>query len=194
MLWALFAYQSEVVYRSFVVPIEFRNLNRDFVLKDPVPLEARVTLAASEQSFRTLDPNSIIISINLENKKKGSTTFTITESYVSLPSTVNLFNVEPSSVKIQLQELVEVNLPVEVKTSGYLPGKLKLASTSSEPVSVKILIPQSDVSSIKKIFTEPVDLNLVNSSTKVITKLNIPPGYKVKSGQSDFVTVNIEVR
>jgi YbbR domain-containing protein len=57
-----------------------------------------------------------------------------------------------------------------------------------------MLIPQGDVSSIKKIYTESVDLSLVNSSTKVMSKLNIPPGYKLAAGQSDIITVNVGVR
>lgn len=194
VLWALFAYQSDVVYRSFEVPIEFRNLNPDLVLKDPVPLKTRITLAGSEQSFRTFDPNSIIISVNLEDQKKGSTLFAVTDNNLKLPSNISLFNVEPSAVKIQLQELVKAILPVEVRRNGSLPGKLKLTSISAVPEKIEILVPQGDVSLIKKIYTEPIDLRLVSGTTKVIVKLNIPPGYKLAAGQNDFVTVDIKVK
>ncbi len=193
-LWFLFAYQSDVVYRSFVVPIQFRNLHSNLVMKEPVPLETRITLAASEQSFRAFDPNSILISIDLENKKKGISSFIITENNLNLPSNIGLFNVEPSSLKIQLQELVEVTLLIEVKTTGLLPGKLKLVSISPEPSKVKMLIPQSEIPSTKKIFTQPVELNLVNASVMIPGRLNIPPGFRLSDGESDAVVIDVRVK
>src|SRR5699024_2510125 len=56
VLWLALTYPSETVYRTYALPIEYRNLESTrFSLQDSIPLKPRVTFAGPEQVFRTLD-------------------------------------------------------------------------------------------------------------------------------------------
>src|SRR5699024_6544085 len=79
ILWFSFAFQNENVFRTFSVPIEYRNLSTsEVVLKDSVPSEARITLSGSEQAFRSLDPSQIAVSFDMANQDTASTELLIT--------------------------------------------------------------------------------------------------------------------
>jgi diadenylate cyclase len=185
--WFLFAFPSGIVYRSFVVPIEYRNLPADFSLEDTSPLTTRVTLEGSEQAFRLLDPAAIAVSINLSELSRGTNNIYITGEDLNLPSGVELYNAEPGMVKIIARTMKEAEVSVEVRTTGK--GKVKI---SVEPKNVKLLIPESRGGAPRAVNTLPVDISKINKPTTLRSRLVLPAGVRLADGEKGEVTISIE--
>lgn len=96
--WFVFAYHTEMVQRTFVVAIEYRNLPSDWLLEEPKPVEARVTLTGSEQAFNLLNPGSLIISLDLSKIQEGNQYFLIGQENLRQPSNLSLYRIEPNPI------------------------------------------------------------------------------------------------
>lgn len=194
ILWFSFAYQSGTVYRSFSVPIEYRNLqNSNLALQDSLPMQARVTLAGPEQAFRTLDPSSLVITFNLSKDTLQSDELMITENNINLSNDFRLYDVNPRSLKISTSELKQTQLPVKIPTKGTLSDQLELASISAEPESVTVSVPSDDIIP-DSIVTEAVNLSEIKESIKITKKIMIPSGLKLPDITPREIVITIKIR
>jgi diadenylate cyclase len=190
VLWFVFAYQSEVVYRTIMAPVEFRNISTELGIKDPVPLEARVTLAGSEQAFRLLDPSAVVISIDLSKLTPGANTLIISEDNLNIPSQINLYDVEPPTFKLNVQALKTVQVPVEVRTTGKLPADFKSYKINTDPENVYLIIAENS-SAPKNVSTEPVDLSSLTGSTKLTRRFIPPANSRLSPDQKPEINISI---
>ncbi len=102
--WFLFAYQSEMVFRTFTVPIEYRNLQAKIGLVGNTPNNVRVILSGSEQAFRLLDPTTLAVSIGLGKLEPGKNEIVISEDNLDIPSNIQLYEVEPRILHVTAQD------------------------------------------------------------------------------------------
>ncbi len=194
IFWLAFAYQTETVYRTFSVPIEYRNLQSShIILRDSVPLEARVTLSGPEQAFRLFEPSQLVVSFNLAGKA-GADRLDITAKNLNLPSDLNLYEVTPRSLEVKARKLEPVTLPVNITTRGQLPGSLSLQSMKTEPDSVVVMTADPKENLPGSLDTEPVDLGSLKQSTSVTKALQLPEGTRLQSGTPNEVTIHIRIK
>ncbi|MDP4192896.1 MAG: diadenylate cyclase [Bacteroidota bacterium] len=193
VLWLIFAYQSESVFRTFTVPIEFRNLNPKLILEEPVPTDCRVTLSGSEQGFRMLRPSDLVVSLDIDKLEKGENETMISKENIKLPSGVRLYNVEPKSVRIYAAALRYINAPVRVQTTGRLPGNLRLQGLVPEVQVVTLRIPEKGNYEQRTVYTEPLDLSSVTSSSKVSLRLMPPRNSRLLPEQNSEINVRVIV-
>ncbi|HEX2867553.1 MAG TPA: diadenylate cyclase [Ignavibacteriales bacterium] len=191
--WALFANQSDKVYRSYTVPIEFRNLRPDLALEDPVPMEGRVTLAGSEQAFRLFNPSNLIISINMERLEKGDNEIMVARDNLELPSGVDLYRVEPRVLKLKADAMKLVRVPVRVQTMGSASGNVRFVKLNAEPSSVMLRVPDNSYSVPKYVSTEPIDLSDVRESSAIPSRLIPPKKTRLLPEQSPEIMVKVQV-
>ena len=194
IFWFAFAYQTETVYRTFSVPIEYRNLqSSNIVLQDSVPLEARLTLAGSEQAFRLFDPSALAVSFNLSNYS-GDSNLNITEQNVNLPSDLSLYEVSPRSLKIKARKLTQHTLPLKIATRGSLPANLSLISIKAVKDSITVLTEDSNHNLPKSLQTEPVNLSNIKNSTSLTVALVTPGNVTLPDSISKQVEISVKVK
>jgi diadenylate cyclase len=103
VLWLLFAYRVETIRRTFVVPIEYRNLLETWVIDDPRPTRAELTLSGSERAFDMLDASDLIVSFNLDRVRSETPYSFKTEAHLKgLPEALNVNQIRPASVTIRV--------------------------------------------------------------------------------------------
>lgn len=192
--WLLFAYRPDVVYRPMVVPIELRNVPPEFGLDEDIPSEARVTLAGSEQTFRLQDPAGLVATLDLANIEEGMNEFTLTEDNLGLRAGIQLYNVEPRTIRIDAEPLRRVRAPVEVQTSGTLADSLELLGLFPRPDSVTLLVPDDQEIRALKVATQQIALGPVAGTTTLTTSLVPPEGTRLLPNQPTEIAVNVQVR
>lgn len=101
--WFVLAYDPQTIQRTFVVPIEYRNLAPEHVLDERAPAEARVTLSGSERSFRFLEPGTLKISINLAEASLGTQEIAITDRHIRLPQNLSLYRIDPRVIRMDIR-------------------------------------------------------------------------------------------
>lgn len=96
--WYLVIYEAETLQKNFVVPIEFRNLPEGLAIRSSRPQDARITVSGYENAFTLLDPNTLRVSLNVNDVKEGRQVIAIESGDVRMPGNLRLADVDPDSV------------------------------------------------------------------------------------------------
>lgn len=194
VLWFAFAYQTGTVYRSFSVPIEYRNLQaNEEVVQESLPMQTQVTLAGPQQAFRSLNPPDLVITFNLEEENLSSGELIITENHIEMPNDLQLYDVNPRTLDIKTKEVEQVTLPIKIPTVGSLPNQLELTELNTDPDSITINV-QLGTAVPDSLTTEPVDLSEIEESTEVERPLVLPSGINLPEDTSRNVTIAIKIQ
>lgn len=195
LLWFLLAYQSDVVYRSYMVPVEWKNLQGNLEIVENDPREARITLTGSEQAFRNLDPSALAISLDLQRLKKGNNKFLVAADNLVLPGDLKLYSVEPQVIKLKAEQMNSMRAAVRVQTIGSLPARYSMKYISVMPQSIVLRTPESYGSGTDIVLTEPVNLGAITSPvTTIKTRLIPPANSKLPPFQDPEVEVRVVVK
>lgn len=100
-LWFLFAYHTDTIQRTIVVPIEYRNLPPKFELVDPKPTHAELTLSGSQPAFAMLDVTALTISLDAKQVTDSQILrWQTSSSLTNLPSELSIERVRPETVVV----------------------------------------------------------------------------------------------
>ncbi len=191
LMWILFAYSPEVVYRSFDVPIEYWNVPPNWRIQEG-PNTVRVRLSGPDHAFRLVDPAQLAVTLLLDQPQDGENRLTIDRSNLNIPDQITLDGVDPEVVKVRAWPLTPTLLPVHVPSRGRLPDSLELVSLRAEPDSVTVLLPEGR--SPSRLVTEPVPLDSVSQTGSIKRGLVLPDGVLLPDQRTAEVTVHITVR
>ncbi|EMI42431.1 diadenylate cyclase [Rhodopirellula sp. SWK7] len=104
-LWLLFAYHTDTIQRTLVVPIEYRNLPSTLEIDDPKPTHAEVTLSGSEPAFAVLNPSELAVSLEVKDVDGRRVLSWQTEpNVVNVPKELHVQNMSPETIIITLRE------------------------------------------------------------------------------------------
>ena len=103
LAWFAVAYDPNTLQRTFVFPIEYRNLAKQLELEPRAPTECRVTLSGSDRHFRFLDPANVKVTLDLTDMAAGYHEFAISEKNMRLPANLNPYRIEPRTIRLQLR-------------------------------------------------------------------------------------------
>ncbi len=104
-LWLLFAYHTDTIQRTLVVPIEYRNLPATLEIDVPKPTHAEVTLSGSEPAFAVLNPRELAVSLEVKDVDGRRVLSWQTEpNLVNVPKELHIQNMSPETVIVTLRE------------------------------------------------------------------------------------------
>jgi len=194
ILWMAFGYQRDIVRRDFIVPIEYKNIPRNWQIDEMQVTDARVVLKGPEQAFRLLDERSLKLSLDLSGIADKKREFNLSADMINVPSNLTIADIVPAKIHVTASKRIPWTFPVHVNTQNALAHHLSLQRLSVAPSKVRVLISaQTDPDQIK-IETEPVDLKRILSTTTVDTKIVLPIGVALPEGQSPAARVQIKVK
>lgn len=105
LFWFLFAYHTETVQRTIVIPIEYRNLPEGWVVQEPKATYAEVTLAGSDQAFNLLDVTKLRVSLEVQKMHAGVATELPTEPNLqNVPSELRVSQIIPRFVTVSIRQ------------------------------------------------------------------------------------------
>lgn len=192
LMWSLFAYSSEIVHRSFDVPIEYRNLPPNWRILEEAQT-TRVTLSGPEHAFRLIDPAQLAVAFTLDEPVDGENRLTISRENLDIPAPIALDGADPEVVTLRAWPLTPTRLPVHVPTRGSLADSLELVSLEAEPDSVTVLTAADG--SHEQLTTEPLSLDSVGGGTSSINRaLVLPDGVFLSDQSAPTITVRVTVR
>ncbi len=189
-LWLVFGYQKGNIYRDFVVPIEFQNLSSDWVIDDFNPKEVTVTLVGSKQAFSLLNPQELKVTIDMSKIKEGAQTIFLTEDMVHRPLSLLVVKIKPNRIELLAHQLISINVPIKVQTSGSPPPGTILKKITVAPQFIQVLTPKKKIPS--NIPTEPIDLRNIAATTTLSANLIFPSYVKPLKENSVKVTIETE--
>jgi YbbR domain-containing protein len=149
------------------VPLEFRNIPPRLELMYYDVKAVSLNIKGQERLIRTIRPTDIRVWIDLTKAKKGEGIYAINKNNISLPLTVTVKNITPSSVKVSLEESVSRTVKIRPIVVGIPEKGYYIKSISVVPQTVDLEGASSEIKKVDKVKTEPLD---VTGRSETLTK------------------------
>ncbi|MFH1702294.1 MAG: CdaR family protein [Nitrospirota bacterium] len=149
------------------VPLEFKNIPPRLELMYYDVKAVSLNIKGQERLIRTIRPTDIRVWIDLNKAKKGEGIYAINKNNISLPLTVTVKNITPSSVKVSLEESVSKTVKVRPIVVGIPEKGYYIKSISVVPQTVDLEGASSKIKKVDKVKTEPLD---VTGRSETLTK------------------------
>ena len=192
VLWLAFAYQTESIRRDFVIPLEYRNLQSNWIIEEPKTKEASITLTGSQQAFNLLNQQTLKIIVDMSTLKEGRQSLLLSRDLVRYPSNLSVVTIQPDQIRITAYQMVATDIPIKVETTGTTPPGIVVRSIEATPSTIQVMaLPKKHKGLIAK--TEPINLSTITASTVVEPKIVFPSDIQLANGKRPTVRVIITI-
>ena len=170
-LWFFMTYkgQSETVVDA---SIEFKNIPKGLeILKQNIK-KVNLNIRGHERLMKNLNPAELRVVVDLTNAKQGEITHYFDKDNVTVPKAIKVLRIEPNHMKITLDESISRSLPVKALVVGSPAKGYTIQSIKVFPHSVTIEGPKTEVTKVRLIRTEPIEIAGLDSGFSVNARLN----------------------
>ena len=101
-LWFFFIFQASVVTKDVLVPVEFQKIPEGYKVTKANPAEVMITVSGKNQDIGDVLPKDFRVVVNLKDREPGVSVLDVTKESVTKPTYLEVIDVEPSSVKVEL--------------------------------------------------------------------------------------------
>lgn len=191
LLWLSVA-GEHVVERIMRVPLEFRNIPAELEVVGDPPATVDVRLRGSSGLLSRLEGTDVVAVIDLVSARPGSRLFHIRTDEVRAPYGVEVSQVVPGTLAIELEKsgrrVVPIVPPLEGDPApGYVVGRI-----TAEPSTVEIRGPESRVRRLAEAITEPVTVTGSRERVRDVVTVGVADS-ALRLSQPQSATVIVEI-
>ena len=191
LLWLTVA-GEHVVERSLRVPLEFRNIPPQLEITGDPPDNVDVRLRGSSAVLGRLDSGEVVAVVDLTGGRPGSRLFHLRNDEVRAPFGVEVAQVLPSTVSLELEKSATRMLPVIPAVLGEPAPGFVVGRRTAEPATVKVIGPESHVRALAEATTEPVNIAGSRERVRDVVTVGVTDA-AVRLDSSVSATVLVEV-
>ncbi|NTV50757.1 MAG: TIGR00159 family protein [Geobacteraceae bacterium] len=178
---------------TVTAPVRLHGVPEGLVLLRTLPEDVTVQIKAMSSLAPTPSKLDLTAEIDASKIAEGTTAIRISHDAITAPSGMTITSVSPSSVRVFAEKKVRKSVPVKVITKGSLPHGQLLSQVTSDPSSVVIEGPASQISQIISIATEDIDASQLERGKEYLKNLRLPEK-QVSVLRDTPVTIRLSVR
>lgn len=175
------------------VPLEYRNVPAHLeITGDPAAI-VEVRLRGSANLIKEVSAKEVSTIIDLDNMTPGEKTITLTAQNVQAPFGTEVIRINPSQVRLNLEQTISKTVSVVPTTQGEPAGGFELGEVLVDPSKIRVQGPESRLRTVDSIPTVPIPIDGKRSGLQQTIGLEIPdPQLRLQDPAS--VNVRIEIR
>jgi len=182
-LWLSFSKGMESL-ASFDVPIEFSNPEPKKEILSSSASKIKVLVSGASPLVNAVKPEQVKIILDLSQAEVGKIRFPVTPEHITLPPGISLKKIEPESIALALDTLVEKTLYVQPVWTGKLPDTLVMTRAEVIPETLVVRGGGRILSDRATLFTEPIPLDALTRSGRLFVSLAVNPASLEVAGNS----------
>ncbi|HUN56811.1 MAG TPA: CdaR family protein [Candidatus Binataceae bacterium] len=191
VLWIFVNAGQHGSLETFMVPILYRGLPPGFLITNQHPDNVHVQISGPRTLLSLIDPARLSLKIDLTNAGIGQMQFGITPESFAVPRGTDVTSLTPSQVTLDVDRIVERNVPVKLTLSGAVATGYEVKGASVTPATVTIKGPSKDVARIDAVATEPLAIDKATADDVGTVDLAALPG--MVRLETEAVTANVSV-
>ncbi len=191
VLWLTVA-GEHVVERSLRVPLEFRNIPAELEIVGNTPDTVDVRLRGSSAVLSRVQPGEIVAVIDLGAARSGSRLFQLRNEEVRAPFGVEVAQVAPATLALELEKSARRTVPVVPAMEGDPAPGFVVGRVSTEPATVEIVGPDSHVRQVAEATTEPVSVKDAKARVRDGVTIGVADA-SVRLVQAQNANVTVEI-
>jgi YbbR domain-containing protein len=178
LLWLVVS-GEQTVERSFRIPLEFSNLPMQLEIVGDPPGAVDVRVRGSSGLVSRIGAADLSAVIDLQAAKPGRRLFPLTETQVRVPFGLEVVQVTPSTVPVQLETSISKVVPIMPSVDGEPAPGFVVGPTASVPPTVELVGPETVLRTVTEAVTEPVSVK--GASAPVTEEVTVgPPNVAVR--------------
>jgi YbbR domain-containing protein len=190
-LWFVVA-GEHVVERSLRVPLEFRNVPEGTEIVGDPPATVDVRVRGSSGVLTRLEPGNVIVVLDMTEARGGSRLFHLRAEQVERPFGVDVVQIQPPTLSLELQATARKRVPVVPALEGEPARGFMVRAVRSDPETVEVVGPEEHVRQVNQATTEPVPITGATSYVRdVVTIGLVRSTVRLRQPQNANVTVEI---
>ncbi|WP_319523842.1 diadenylate cyclase [uncultured Desulfosarcina sp.] len=193
-IWFSFARGLEAL-ATLKVPVEFMNRDPGLEIFSASASSVNLQLSGSGSLIKSIRPDQVKIKLDLANAVAGSNQIPIARESIALPPGIQLKQVDPQMLEVNLDRPVQKALPIQPDWTGKLADNLILEDARLVPDTVKVVGGSQMLKDIHTIYTEKIPLdNITTGGTVSVSLVLQPSSLKLEDGLKNRIDVIYKVR
>jgi YbbR domain-containing protein len=191
LLWLTVA-GEHMVERSLRVPLEFRNVPEALEIVGNTPDTVDVRLRGSSALLSRIQAGDVVAVLDLAGARAGSRLFHIRTDEVRAPFGVEVAQVIPATLALDLEKSARRTVPVIAATEGDPAAGYVIGRITSDPATVEIVGPETRVHQVAEATTEPVPIKDAKARVRDAVAIGVvDTSVRLVQPQNAQVTVEI---
>ena len=174
VLW-YFVGGEDIVNKNVMIPVEVINLPRDLVISNQYKKEIEVSVTGPRSQVQDIGNLPISRQVDLADATPGTMVLENSNDVISLPRGVKVLRIQPKSVILSLDKLIQKQFTVNPVTSGTPAPDFILKDIRMEPDSISITGPQTVLAPFDVLRTKTIDISGLRESTEIQVPLELDP-------------------
>lgn len=190
-LWFFVTYrgQSEIAIDTH---LEFKNIPKGLEILRQNVKTVSLSISGQERILKGLKSGDVRVIIDLSDAKKGEATYYIGKNNAVVYKSVKVLRVDPTSVRVVLDESISKVVPVKAHIIGAPEAGYKIKSVIVSPSLVKVEGPRTEIAGIGVLRTEPLEITGIDADIAQDVRLNTG-GKNIRTDISEVhVKIDIE--
>ena len=191
-LW-YFVVGEDKVDTTVYIPVEIVNLPREMVIANQFKKQLEATVSGPRGLISSINRQRITKTINLAKATPGTIVIRNEPDTIGFPRGITVSRIQPTHITLLVDELVEIELPIQARTTGAPASGHELAGVAFEPPSIKLSGPKGVIGQEKALTANPIDIGGLKESTTIQIPLVLRSELLELMGET-VVTANVIIR
>jgi YbbR domain-containing protein len=177
---------------GFLIPLELKGMPSDLMIINEIKSHVDVRIFGPKTLLAGLSPAQMGIILDLSNSKAGNNVFPIFPKDVKAPRGLTVTRVSPTNIKVTLEPLITMTVPIKVRLTGKPQKGFKLGEVNVNPPEVQITGASKEIKNLIAISTQPIDIDGKNNEIEEVVLLDLSKLNLIKI-DSETVAVKINI-
>jgi len=193
VLWGFIAGQHRAEL-WLTVPLEYRNMPLNTEITGDLVNKVEIGIRGPRGMISGISPEQVRAHVDLSQTSRGLNYVRLTTENINVPLGTEITKINPSSVRIRLENVKTRSVQVKAHFVGKLPSPWRLKTVEVDPPFISLQGPESILDKVREVPTEPVDLSRISGSTKITIGVEIhPPQLRLAPNQPSRVSIDLQL-
>ena len=185
---------TPITERVADVPVTPRFFSNNIEVTNFPTKKVDITITGDKRRVASIEKDKLAISLDLTDVPPGDQAIILTPENIniSLPTGVKIDSIEPSTILVRLEKVVEKAVEIRAETNGEPPEGFEVYSTTVIPQTVNVRGPESFIKALSFISTEKIDITGKTASF-VAQQVSLNPSNQKVTLLEAVVDVSIQI-
>jgi YbbR domain-containing protein len=177
---------------GLVVPLEFSRVPQNLIVTKLSEDAVNVRIIGALSQLERLSTKEVRARIDFSRARPGVNTFDILPDNFNIPETLRITQISPSSIKIELDRVIDKVVHVKPVVKGRLARGYRISKITTEPPYITLQGATSQLANMKEVLTEEIDVSGLKETVQVEVPLRVT-GIRLKKGVERTVKVTVVI-
>lgn len=177
---------------GLVVPLEFYRVPANLIVTTVTDEAINVRITGSVIQLQRLPTREMRVRIDLSRARPGTNSFDILPDNFNISKALDITQISPSSVKVELDHVLEKMVHVKPVVQGKPARGYRVSKITVEPPFINLQGAEGQLTGLKEIMTEEVNVSDLKETVEVAVPLQLAD-LRLKKAVKRIVTVTIVI-